>query len=106
MTAPNHIVGGVVFTGFMSSILGWNIFSNSSLMFITLLGSLLPDIDTPRSLFGRMFYFSKFINRKVGHRTLTHSLIFIFVISSLMSLINTAWFSVDHLASTFAIALF
>lgn len=35
------------------------------------IGSLLPDIDTPESKFGRKHpYISTFINSKFGHRTI------------------------------------
>lgn len=38
-------------------------------------GSLLPDIDTSESLFGRLVpFFSNFINKVFGHRTITHDL--------------------------------
>ncbi len=38
------------------------------------LAALLPDIDHPESLVGRVFHpLSKFIQRKYGHRTVTHS---------------------------------
>lgn len=45
--------------------------------------SLLPDIDHPESTIGRVFRpFSKFIQQKYGHRTVTHSLFAIMVISA------------------------
>ncbi|MHC0039617.1 metal-dependent hydrolase [Pseudoneobacillus sp. C159] len=38
-------------------------------------GSLLPDVDEPRSFIGqRAFGISKIINRRYGHRGITHSL--------------------------------
>ncbi|MFB3906128.1 MAG: metal-dependent hydrolase [Acidobacteriota bacterium] len=41
----------------------------------TAAGSLLPDIDLPTSAIGRPFFpIASWINRKIGHRTLTHSL--------------------------------
>lgn len=44
-------------------------------------GALLPDIDKDDSKLGRKIKpISKFINRKVGHRTLTHSLFSITVL--------------------------
>ena len=40
------------------------------------IGSLLPDIDHPRSTVGVIFSpISIYLNKKVGHRTLTHSLL-------------------------------
>jgi len=45
--------------------------------------SLLPDIDHPESTIGRVFRpFSKYIQQKYGHRTITHSLFAIIVISA------------------------
>ena len=47
--------------------------------------SLLPDIDHPESLIGRVFPFiSKGLLRKYGHRTVTHSIFAILVISLLL----------------------
>ncbi|MFB3904938.1 MAG: metal-dependent hydrolase [Acidobacteriota bacterium] len=40
----------------------------------TAAGSLLPDIDLPTSAIGRPFFpIASWVNRKIGHRTLTHS---------------------------------
>ena len=40
-----------------------------------ILGSLLPDIDTPTSIMGRMLPFiSRPLNRFLGHRTITHTI--------------------------------
>jgi len=42
----------------------------------SLLGSLLPDIDTTSSTLGKLFLpFSTYLERKFGHRTITHSLL-------------------------------
>lgn len=106
MTTPNHLIGGVVFTGFFSSIIGWNIFTNPLLLAVTLFSSMLPDIDTPRSPFGRLFPFSKVINRKFGHRTLTHSFVFLLLSSLVLSLINSAFFDIPYLVGTYSLALF
>ncbi len=39
-------------------------------------GSLLPDIDLPTSAIGRPFFpIASWINRKIGHRTVTHSVL-------------------------------
>jgi len=47
--------------------------------------SLLPDIDHPESTIGRVFRpFSKYIQQKYGHRTVTHSLFAIMVISAVL----------------------
>jgi inner membrane protein len=41
------------------------------------LGSLLPDIDTPKASLGRIFPLSFWIEHRWGHRTITHSWVFI-----------------------------
>lgn len=48
--------------------------------------ALLPDIDHPQSLIGRIFPFaSKYLLRKYGHRTITHSLFAILAIAVILS---------------------
>ena len=51
-------------------------------------GSLLPDIDTPKSYIGHKFkLLSTIIFQIVGHRTLTHSILLITIIFIIVSLI-------------------
>ncbi len=51
---------------------------------VTAAGSLLPDIDLPTSAIGRPFFpIASWINRKIGHRTLTHSLLGVLLFGSL-----------------------
>lgn len=53
-------------------------------------GSLLPDIDDPNSLIGRIFvHICSFINKVFGHRTITHDLMTflpLFIASLIVSL--------------------
>jgi inner membrane protein len=50
------------------------------------LGSLLPDIDLPTSAVGRpLFPIAKALNEQIGHRTLTHSFIGIFLLLLILS---------------------
>jgi len=78
MKAPAHIAAGLTFTGILCSICDVNIFQSYTNTSVCALCALLPDIDTPNSMLGKIFYpVSKFLNRKVGHRTLTHSLLFL-----------------------------
>ena len=75
MTAPNHIVGGIVVTGIFGGIAGINILEKWEYILICIIFSLLPDIDHPGSIMGRTFKpISRFINRTYGHRTITHNL--------------------------------
>ncbi len=77
MKAPNHVIGGLVFTGIFCSFWNVNIFSSPWYLTITVFTSLLPDIDHTRSLIGKMFLpIAKYLDRNYGHRTITHSLIF------------------------------
>lgn len=78
MTAPNHIVGGIAITGISLSFWDINIFSNSIYLSLCIFSSLLPDIDHTKSIIGKMFYpLAKYLDTKFGHRTLTHSLVFL-----------------------------
>jgi inner membrane protein len=44
-------------------------------------GALLPDVDKENTKLGsKIKFIARFINKKVGHRTLTHSLFFITVL--------------------------
>ena len=106
MKAPNHIVGGYVFTGLVSSLLGWNIFTDPVLLGVTFLGSLLPDVDHPKSLIGRTFFpISKVINRRYGHRTITHSVFFLVASSIVIALVNNL-ILVNYMAATYFVATF
>lgn len=45
--------------------------------------SMIPDLDEPKSKVGRpLFFISLPLNQLVGHRTLTHSLLFVFLMTA------------------------
>lgn len=76
MTVYNHIAGGIVFTGSFCSLFNVNIFESKTSIFVCVIACMLPDIDHTKSLLGKLFYpLSKWISRKYGHRTITHSLV-------------------------------
>jgi len=78
MKAPAHIATGITFTGILCSIFDINIFQSYNSILLCALCALIPDIDTTKSLIGKSLYpISKFIHRKFGHRTITHSLLFL-----------------------------
>lgn len=78
MNLPNHIVGGTVITGIFSAISGVNIFTYTSYIIITIIASIIPDIDHPNSPVGKaVLPLSRYINKNHGHRTITHSLLFL-----------------------------
>lgn len=75
MTAPNHIVGGITITGICGGFLGINVLESPYYLVMIVFAAQLPDIDHTKSLIGLIFYpVAKFINRRYGHRTITHSL--------------------------------
>lgn len=77
MTAPNHIAGGIVITGIAGSFMGVNILSSPWYIAVAAVASILPDIDHTKSIIGKMVYpIARYINRRWGHRTITHSAIF------------------------------
>lgn len=54
-----------------------------------MLGSILPDIDNPKSLIGRKIPFiPKLIEHKIGQRTFTHSIWFVIIVSTLGVIVN------------------
>ncbi len=100
MTAPNHITGGIVFTGLFCSFFSINIFANPIFISVTILGSLLPDIDHTKSWIGKSVYpIAKWLSRNYGHRTITHSIFFLIGIF-LISLFIEKNFRIDYSIST------
>jgi len=102
MTLPNHIVGGAVFTGvFGATISGINLLASPWYIAITLAAAVLPDVDNTSSPVGRVVGpLSYWLNRRYGHRTLTHSvaalvvltLIFAFAERAVSGHTSLAWF--------------
>lgn len=103
MTAPNHLVGGFTFTGIFGSLLGINILSDHRLLPIIFVACLLPDIDHTKSLIGKLFLpISKSINRRYGHRTITHSLVAVVALTGMITVVQTAYFPSIKVAQVFA----
>jgi len=76
MTAPTHIS----FAGFVYLLIltTTGVLLNAANALIIATASLLPDIDTGASAIGKTLYFiSRPLERRFGHRTLTHSIPFI-----------------------------
>lgn len=76
-----HIVFAI-FVGWWISVLVDFTITEKIIYFICIpFGALLPDIDMENTKMGsKVKPLSRFINKKVGHRTLTHSLFFITVL--------------------------
>lgn len=97
MTAPNHLVGGFTFTGIFGSLMGINILS-------ILFACLLPDIDHTKSLIGKLFLpISRSLNRRYGHRTITHSLVAIIALTGIIGVIQRSFFPSIQIAQVFAL---
>ena len=83
MTSPTHIA----FSQFCLALFSVGSVTeySTSTAVVAALGSLAPDIDNPDSWIGRVLPFiSKPVERKFGHRTITHSLIAILIILTLL----------------------
>jgi inner membrane protein len=76
MSSPNHIAGGLAFTGIFASFWDVNIFASPLQVGLVVFFSLLPDIDHTKSPVGKLFFpLAQWLDRHYGHRTLTHSLL-------------------------------
>lgn len=86
MTAPTHVVGSISLMSFFSLLLPTYRLDLLHI-FLGSFFSMLPDIDNPKSFIGRIFFFfSGPIDRKFGHRTITHSFFALFLVSSVFYL--------------------
>ena len=106
MTAPNHLVGGFTFTGVFGSIIGLNILADWKYLIVIGFAALLPDIDHTKSIIGKMFYpVAKFLNVKYGHRTITHSLFFLFSTTFLIAAFQRTFFPSIPLTQLYFLAV-
>ncbi len=83
MTGNTHIMGGI------AASLAYAQFANENPIIMVgtgIIGALLPDICHSGSKIGkRLPLLSKFVNAIFGHRTFTHSLLFLVIIAMLMN---------------------
>lgn len=90
MLSVTHISFGVLVTEFVLTSLGAE--PSTSVLALAGLGSLLPDIDTPKASLGRLFPLSPWIEHRFGHRQITHSwilIVFCLVIFSPMAIFSS-----------------
>lgn len=105
MTTPNHVAGGIVITGVFSSFVGFNILESIPAIATVIVASIFPDIDHPSSLIGKtLLPISKFLNKRFGHRTLTHSLLGFLIFTCLFAISNNYLFPSHQLTTIAAIA--
>jgi membrane-bound metal-dependent hydrolase YbcI (DUF457 family) len=82
MTAPTHIAGAVSTMSFFALLVpAYRI--NATHIVLGAICAMLPDIDNPKSFIGRLLpFFSGPIDRRFGHRTITHSFLALFILAS------------------------
>ena len=74
MQAPTHATFGLVFVIGAGTVLG--VVLTPAVAAFAVLGALLPDVDTPTSLIGKLCLpLARLLERRFGHRTVTHSLL-------------------------------
>ena len=82
MTAPTHIAFGLLTVAGSFSLFSMSFHRNLPAVACAIIGSLLPDVDSPRSSIGRVMPFASIpIERRWGHRTITHSLLCMLALS-------------------------
>lgn len=100
MKSPNHLLGGQVFTGLCCAMTNVNLFESPIYIGLTATMSLLPDIDLPKSIIGRTCRpISRWINRRYGHRTLTHSVPALMAITVAMAVLDHTLLQIGYLAT-------
>lgn len=108
MSGPNHIVGGTVFTGLFASLMfGVNILASPFTICLAIVASLLPDIDHTRSVVGKIGYpLARWINRKYGHRTITHGMPCYLVLTTLSGIVERTFFGHLEWTAIFSLGYF
>ncbi|MCE5089969.1 metal-dependent hydrolase [Staphylococcus devriesei] len=90
MTGKTHVSAGLLVGALTTEHFHIDIFSTVTVICLAIVSSLLPDICHTRSKVGRQFkVLSVLINLFFGHRTFTHSLLFLGLIIFLLNLIQT-----------------
>ena len=76
MLAPTHSIFGIFLTLIFLAVFGIQWSLHWTIILVAIIGSIMPDIDHPQSVIGRFFYpVSSYLERRYGHRTITHSFI-------------------------------
>jgi inner membrane protein len=92
MLAPTHSVFGIFLTLIILAVFGIQWSLHWTILLVAILGAIMPDIDHPKSVIGKMFYFiSAPIERRYGHRTVTHSFIGWAISSAIFALLVLIW---------------
>ena len=84
MRLPTHVAFASVFWFGWSSLFGMK--PEGVAVGLAALGSLLPEVDTPNSLVGAFARpLSELLRFRLGHRTLTHSLLGLAILAAIAS---------------------
>jgi len=76
MLAPTHSVFGVFLTLIILAVFGVQWGLHWTIILFAIFGAIIPDMDHPRSIIGKICSpISAPLERRYGHRTVTHSLI-------------------------------
>lgn len=90
MTGKTHASCGMFVGALTTQYFHTDIFSSVTVIVLATLASLLPDICHTQSKIGRHFrLISTFVRLLFGHRTFTHSILFMAIIGFLLHLIQT-----------------
>lgn len=93
MLAPTHSVFGIFLTLIILAVFGIQWGLHWTIILFAVLGAIIPDVDHPKSIIGKiLFPISLPLERRYGHRTMTHSLfgwaIFTIIFAVLIGLIS------------------
>lgn len=81
MEWTTHALSGIV--------LGYTATNDWKLALVSGAFAVVPDLDEPKSKFGKpLFFISLPINQIFGHRTFTHSLLFVAIIGAITAIFN------------------
>ena len=90
MTGKTHTSCGLLVGALTIEYYQTDLFTSITIMTLAVISSLLPDICHTQSRIGRRFkVLSFFVRILFGHRTFTHSLLFISIIGILLYIIQT-----------------
>lgn len=90
MTGKTHVSAGLLVGALTTEHFQTDLFSTVTVVCLAIVSSLLPDICHTRSKVGRQLkILSLLISLLFGHRTFTHSLLFIGIVIFLLNLIQT-----------------
>ncbi len=88
MLAPTHSVFGLFLTLTILAVFGVKVSLHWSILGFAIMGAIIPDIDYPKSMIGKLFPFiSSNLERKFGHRTFTHSLLGALVFTGIFAML-------------------